>query len=112
MPRKVRPHPGNYIAAWREQCGLTQEQLAEAASTTAATISRLEAGKVGYTKSMLENIALAVHAEPWELLGRDPTKGAPLWARLQTAGPDQLRQIEAVAETLLTFKRPETMNGS
>lgn len=103
--KRTRIHydAGNFIGAWREDRGLTQDELADRAATSIATISRLESGKVGYTKSMLENIALALTVEPWQLLGQRPDVAPELMQKLQYAAPDQLKQIEAVADALLQF---------
>lgn len=103
MARRPKPSPSNFIALWRTAAGLTQEQLAERSGLTTASISRIEAGKVGYTKSSLENIALALHVEPWQLLGQRPDTAMTLVQKLQNAAPDQIKQIEAVADTLLSF---------
>jgi transcriptional regulator with XRE-family HTH domain len=101
---RIQYDAGNFIGAWREHRGLTQDELADRADTSTATISRLESGKVGYTKSMLENIALALQVEPWQLLGQRPDVAPGLMQKLQSAAPDQLKQIEAVADTLLQFR--------
>jgi transcriptional regulator with XRE-family HTH domain len=103
MPRKPKPGTGNFIALWRVAAGMTQEQLAELSDMTAANLSRIESGKSGYTKSSLENIALALQVEPWQLLGQRPGSADAFVQRLQTAAPEQIAQIQAVAETLLAF---------
>lgn len=103
MPRRPKPSPSNFIALWRVAAGLTQEELAERTGLTTASISRIESGKVGYTKSSLENIALSLQIEPWQLLGQRPGTAMQLVQKLQNAAPDQIRQIEAVADTLLSF---------
>lgn len=103
MPRKPKPSPSNFIALWRVAAGLTQEELAELAGMTAAGISRIENDKAGYTKSSLENIALALQVEPWQLLGQRPGTATSLVQKLQNAQPEQIRQIEAVAETMLQY---------
>lgn len=106
MVKRPKAGSGNFIALWRHAAGLTQEQLAEMAGMTAPGISRLESGKAGYTKSSLENIALALQVEPWQLLGQRPDTGTTLIQKLQNAAPEQIAQIEAVAETLLRYTPP------
>jgi transcriptional regulator with XRE-family HTH domain len=104
--RRIEHEAGNFIGAWREHLGLTQEELAERAGTSTASISRLESGKVGYTKTMLENISLAMGVEPWQLLGQRPDIGTSLVQKLQHAAPEQIKQLEAVADALLQFTPP------
>jgi transcriptional regulator with XRE-family HTH domain len=110
MKRKPASRPGNFIAAWRSHRGMTQEQLAEAAGTSAATISRLEAGRVGYSKSMLENIGFALNAEPWQLLGQAPDNPHPIWEKLKNATPEQIEQVEAVADVILKYSAQLQIN--
>jgi transcriptional regulator with XRE-family HTH domain len=55
----------------REQRGLSQTQLAEAAGCSQPTISKLEKGEKNVTLDMLESIARALRVEPWELFGID-----------------------------------------
>lgn len=103
MPRKPKPSGANFIALWRVAAGMTQEELADRAGLTTASISRIESGKAGYTKSSLENIALALQVEPWQLLGQRPGTASSLIQKLARAGPEQVAQIEAVADALLAF---------
>lgn len=53
---------------------MTQEQLADAISMTKGTISRLEAGEIGYTQQTLEAIADALSVHPSLLLARAPAE--------------------------------------
>src|SRR5579884_754266 len=77
MPR------GNFIKAWREFRGLTQDELAELCETTAASISRYETGAMPYSRGILERIADALGCTPGELLMHDPNDaGYLLWKGL------------------------------
>jgi len=58
----------NHLSDWRKFRGLKQEQLAEAAGTTKATISRIEAGKVGLSQKWLETLAPLLDTTPAGLL--------------------------------------------
>lgn len=64
----------NHLAEWRRHRGLSQEQLAEAAHTSKATISRLEAGKRGLSQKWLEVLAPPLDTTPAGLLS--PPAGA------------------------------------
>jgi transcriptional regulator with XRE-family HTH domain len=70
-PTERRPH---FVKQWREFRELTQQQLATAVRTTNATISRIEALKVGYTQDTLEAIADALGTHPGVLLARAPNE--------------------------------------
>jgi len=61
----------------REQKLLTQEDLAEAASVTEATISRMENGRSGPTRpSTARKLAAALDIDPrWLLFGDEDTEG-------------------------------------
>lgn len=49
--------PKNYLAEWRDHRGLTQDQLAAAARTSKASISRLESGERHFTQAWMERLA-------------------------------------------------------
>jgi transcriptional regulator with XRE-family HTH domain len=56
----------------RQEAGLTQSQVAEAAEVADATISRIERGRFLPTQDLLERLASAVEASAAELLARQP----------------------------------------
>lgn len=91
MPRK--PSSGyrkTYLREWRDFRGLTGEQLAELAGTTAATVSRISSGE-GYTADMLHALAGALKCEPADILGHDPNSPRyQLWRMLDHMTPDQI----------------------
>jgi transcriptional regulator with XRE-family HTH domain len=70
-PRQRRRH---FIREWRETRGLTQEQVADRIGISATNLGRIENGKVPYNQDFLEEAAVALSCEPWDLLNRDPSK--------------------------------------
>lgn len=57
-----------YIAEWREERGVTQEQLADLTNTTKGTISKLEHDKQRVTMEWLDKISVALKISPFLLL--------------------------------------------
>jgi transcriptional regulator with XRE-family HTH domain len=62
-----------FVRQWRVHRGMTQQQLAARLSMSAASISRIESGKLNYTKLRLEAIAAALDCTPASLLASAPT---------------------------------------
>lgn len=61
---------GDRIRELRERAGLTQEELGRRVGTTKQTIFKYETGKIGNIPySRLLDIATALGAEPWDILG-------------------------------------------
>lgn len=58
----------NRIAKWRNERGLTQEELAELVSAHYTTINRLENGKQGLTQKWITKLAEALEVHPADLL--------------------------------------------
>jgi transcriptional regulator with XRE-family HTH domain len=80
-PTRKAPPPRwrkNFIQEWRKDRGLTQQQLADLAGYTKATISRIESGDIAYTRENLEAIAQALGTHPGLLLIRPPEKADAL----------------------------------
>jgi transcriptional regulator with XRE-family HTH domain len=67
-----RKRPTQYLRAWREFRGLTQEQAAERAECSKSTVSRLEDGSVPYSQGKLEALAHAYGCDPVDLLSPPP----------------------------------------
>ncbi|WP_159108093.1 helix-turn-helix domain-containing protein [Novosphingobium sp. MBES04] len=71
-----------YLKQWRKFAHKTQAQVVAALEgmddpnlpTTEASLSRLENGKQPYSERVLLALAEIYGCEPWELIGRDPTK--------------------------------------
>lgn len=55
----------------RQQKGMTQGQLAEAAETTDATISRIERGRFSPSQDLLGRFADALGVDPADLVARE-----------------------------------------
>ncbi len=69
MPRKSDiANAPNAISLWREIRGMNQEDLAAKSGISAGQISRIEAGRAGYTQESLESLAAALRVESWMLL--------------------------------------------
>lgn len=72
----------HYLRQWREHRGLRQEDVVDRLVSledpklpgTAATLSRVENGKVPFSERLLYALADVYQCEAWELLRRDPTK--------------------------------------
>ena len=90
-----------FIRAWREDRGLTLEQLAERIGTTHATLSRIERGLQPYSQPMLEAIAEGLSTDPASLLMRNPADPEGIWSVWDNAKPGERRQIVEIAKTLI-----------
>lgn len=92
--------PPIHLRQWREHRNLTQQQLADRLDTTAATISRIEAGKRDFTGDFLYAAAYALNCHPTDILARPPEN--PSLDAMTDAAPERVRaQIRAVVETIL-----------
>jgi len=109
MPRKIpgktdKPHHWRrlFVREWREHRGMTQEQLAERAGMTTASLSRIERGLQPYHQGTLDALAGALHCDPVDLLTRNPLDPeAPwlIWERLKPAQRKQaIRLLKALVE--------------
>lgn len=76
----------------RKARGLSQAELAEAASCSQGLISRLETGGKNITLDQIENIARALKCEAWELFGIDETR-LQLLDAINSASPDRRRAL-------------------
>jgi transcriptional regulator with XRE-family HTH domain len=64
----------NYLRAWREKKGMTQEDLADAAGTTKAVISLLENEKRPLSSKWLRLFAEVLGTTPGRILDVDPNE--------------------------------------
>lgn len=112
MPRAIRPRNiqirRNFIRAWREYRGLSQDKLVERVrehlpSFSKSNLSRLENSTSPYNQVTLEALALALSVEPQRLLDRDPTSpiGPTIDMLMQMSPADQ----EQIAKIVATFRR-------
>lgn len=110
-PRTKKPRPGapaNFIALWRQRLGdITQEALAERMHSSAATISRIENGAVGYSRKSLEGIAVALSIPAGYLLSRNPYSDTDAWALAEAIArldPDNQKTIAATVRQMIQNK--------
>jgi len=91
----------NYLRAWREHRGMSQQELAEKAETTHQVIGYLERGRTQLSAKWLRKLAPILGTTPGRLLDFHPEdlKGevANLWDH---ATDRQMRQIAEIARTI------------
>lgn len=92
----------NYLQAWREFRGFTQEALAEKVSTTGSVISMLEAGERALSPKWLRKLAPALKTQPGYILDFDPheldSDLVDIWVN---ASPDERRRLVDVAKAVV-----------
>lgn len=92
----------NYLRAWREFRGLTQQQLADLVDTNANMIGYLESGERGLSAKWLRRLAPALETTPGMLLDHDPSQLdsdiIDIWAHI---GNRERRQITEIAKTIV-----------
>jgi transcriptional regulator with XRE-family HTH domain len=93
-----------FIREWREHCGLSLEELAQAAGMVKGNLSKIERGINPYTQIRLELIAKRLGCTPADLLSRPPNVAPELEVMIQTASPEQRSQLSAIAEALLQWQ--------
>lgn len=78
--------PGDRIRAMRLEKGWSQEQLADAAETTKATISKIERSVMRLTAGWIIRLSVALRVPPSSLfsndMGMDQIRGVPLVGRI------------------------------
>ncbi|MGM4889910.1 helix-turn-helix domain-containing protein [Tardiphaga sp. 11_C7_N12_6] len=67
MADDLRIRFGRLLALHRRRCGLTQDELAEAAELSVDMISKIEVGATGARFPSIERLATAVGVDPAEL---------------------------------------------
>ena len=98
-PKKPRQ---NYLRAWREERGLTQEQLSDRLNTSKGQISSWETGRRSMTWAVQEALAEALSIEPWDLF-RDPQQ--PSADELLRNATPEIRQQAIEVIRVLTMKK-------
>lgn len=108
----LRTRFGRLTAAHRRRCGLTQEQLAEAAEVSVDMISKIEIGKTGVSFSLVERLAAALGIDTAELftteLPNSTLRNGPfleLSERLAMLDPADLEWVSGVIEAALKARR-------
>ncbi|WP_052081163.1 LexA family transcriptional regulator [Pseudomonas sp. ML96] len=92
------------LAFRREQCGLTQAQLADKSGLSQATIGNLETGRNKGTKRILE-LALALHITPeWLLHGGNLNAAKGNALRRDLAVPTSEQRLEREMQRLLSMQ--------
>lgn len=98
----------NYLRAWREKAGLSQEELAEIAETTHQVIGYLERGRTQLSAKWLRRLAPILGTTPGHLLEHHPDevfnedrglKGKVV-KMFDYATPEQQRQIAEIVRTI------------
>lgn len=92
----------NFLKAWREFRGLTQQELADLVGTNANMIGYLENGERGLSAKWLRRLAPALDTTSGMLLDHDPrtldSDVIDIWTR---ASDRERRQISDIAKTLV-----------
>lgn len=74
VKKPSRQRRRHFLKEWRDFRGLTQEQAADRVGVSPTTWGRIENSKVPYNQDFLEEAAVALQCDPWDLLNRDPAK--------------------------------------
>ena len=72
----LRKRFGSLVAAHRHRRGLTQQELAEAASLSVDMISKIESGSTGARFRAIQSLADALEVDPAELFSTEIPSGA------------------------------------
>lgn len=95
----------NYLRAWREFRGLSQEELADAIGTSHQVIGYLERGRTQLSAKWLRKLAPALETTPGMLLDHDPNElnadVIDIW--LHASARDK-RQIADLAKVVIRGK--------
>jgi transcriptional regulator with XRE-family HTH domain len=94
----------NRIAEWREKRGWGQVELAEAAETTQATISRLEGGRQELTVEWMTRLAPILGCNPVDLIDTALVAEVRNDVQLHEEGTDPSIIAAIRARGLLTYK--------
>jgi len=105
MPRRIQHDPArrrrHFIKEWRDYRELTQEQLADRLSMSAASLSRIESYKQPYTQDFLEACADALRTDAASLIMRNPTDDDAIWSLWDAAKPGQRDLILDLARSVV-----------
>lgn len=82
-----------FLREWREYRGLTQEELAEKADTSAGYLSQIERGTRPWSKKWLTRFGKALNVPPDRLLKPPPSLGErAAWYDDENGAPAAMRQ--------------------
>lgn len=90
----------HYIKEWRKHQGLNQEQLAERMGVTQSFVSKIERFQQSPDLGFLELAAEVLRCSPADLIERDPSQSARIWAIWDQLQPKQQEQLVEIAQTL------------
>lgn len=97
-----------YLKEWRLHSGKTQAQVTDMLAShddeqlpkTTASLSRLENGKQPYSERVLLALADIYGCEPWELIGRNPSKEGELVDLVRILDDRERERVKAYIEGL------------
>jgi transcriptional regulator with XRE-family HTH domain len=93
-----------FIRQWRQDKGLSLDQLAARVPMDKGNLSKIERGLLPYNQELLERVADALMTDPASLLMRDPSKADAIWSLWDRASTGERAQIESVVEALISAK--------
>lgn len=103
---RMDDEPKNYLRAWREFRGMSQDELAQRVDTAKGVISLLENGKRPLSDKWLRRLADVLDTRPGHLLDHDPndldTDILDIWAHIAREDRAQAARI------LRTFSKTGT----
>lgn len=95
VKKDMLPLGRTFIAHWRTNAGMSQEELAEKINMSRSTLSKIETSDSPYTQRTLEAIATALACRPADLL-EDPAESRKASGEAQIK--DLLRRIHGLPE--------------
>lgn len=103
--RKPKPEPktaagSNFVREWRENAAMTQEQLADAAGLSVASISAYERG-ADPSLDALAKLSNALEVPKGMILDVNPLEDQPLWSGYLRASETQKREIGRIVGALV-----------
>jgi len=94
-----------YIRQWRQSKHMSLDQLADRVPMDKGNLSKIERGLLPYNQELLEKLADALSTDPASLIIRDPLMPGAIWSIWEKASPGEKRQIESVAQALMSAKQ-------
>lgn len=112
MADDLRIRFGRLLALHRRRCGLTQDELAEAAELSVDMISKIEVGATGARFPSIERLASAVSVDPAELFTNQIPTGVmgsgafgKISSRLATLPEADLVWVDRLLDVALAWPR-------
>jgi len=98
MPQK--PGQSNYLKAWREYRGYSQEDVERETGISQGSLSKLETGRSRYNRDNLELLANLYLCNPADLIGRDPEQSQSIVELWNMLPPQERQTAERLLRTL------------